>query len=58
VPLRYEARLTKDQYDELVAQITSEDFRDPVGQAEGYKVIPHLEVQCNISIAAVSGKTH
>lgn len=57
-PLEYDIPLSKEQYDELAAQINSDNFRKPVGEAEGYKIVPHIGVQCDISITAHEGVTH
>ncbi len=55
-PLIYDVPLSKEQYDTLNSQINAEDFRDQVGEAEGYKVVPHIEVKCEIKITPSKGE--
>ena len=54
--LTYELPLTKEQYDELMAQVTSPDFRQDVCEAEGYKVPPHIQVKCAVTLTPRKGE--
>jgi hypothetical protein len=54
-PLVLNFPLTREQYDELVAGMNSDSFRDLVGDAERYHVVPHIAVECDVRIDVRDG---
>jgi hypothetical protein len=57
-PLEYDLPLSKEQYEKLQSQMSSEIFRKPVGEAEGYREPPQISVECSVNLEVRDGETH
>lgn len=54
----YDIPLSEEQYQELTVQVNADNFRKPLGEAEGYKVVPHISVECDFKLTVCEGKVN